>query len=606
MPNNERPVLEALPIQPLLQEAAPPTDRSRLPAALRAELEQMAVATDSLAGRSNLLWTHLRKQIGRAELNETLGGIAALARAGEPAGARLLAALLDVHAPGAELVARIHRFDSCRRLRAELRAGEATPELRAWQNRLNDVAAACARRAGELPPGASGDRRSPRDEPPLPLLRRWLEHLLASLARHGDLSGEDKDLLVALARVEVDAYEERVGRAASRVNPYLAAAVSRLLPLLGQADSEIRAMREFMASLEAGRAGAAFRRRRPRMDEVLASGEREQLVRGLVGQPGLGELTTLLHGLTRRPIPVRRLAGAAARLMALGALLRERKLRRTELDLLTAVATAQTFERDGEMHLPVGSDLAAAIAEILAWRTQNVPAGERDLAATGAPGRGAVALGPPPAAAALPLGEGAAAAAFIAGIDAPAPGAEPAPAAAAGGTAGWPLDGYRLEEGELVLRVPFDGRADRLWRDDLPVVAPPEAAAAAAALDTAALKRLVLANLDNVSVTLGFLRNGKVTSIPGLVATVVARCRTGRVLELIASDRSLYTGYANKDVPRALLASPCNIAVKSLVKFIHVKYVNKIDLQRMAKDKTGIRREVGKEIQAYLDTLGGP
>ena len=133
----------------------------------------------------------------------------------------------------------------------------------------------------------------------------------------------------------------------------------------------------------------------------------------------------------------------------------------------------------------------------------------------------------------------------------------------------------------------------------------PEADGRKQQLDTAALKRLVLANLDNVSVTLGFLRNAKVVAIPGLVALIVARCRTVRILELIASDRTLYSGFANKDVPRSLLLCPCNIPVKSLTKFIHAKYVNKIDLQRMAKDKTGVRREVIKEIEAYLDTLGG-
>jgi hypothetical protein len=119
----------------------------------------------------------------------------------------------------------------------------------------------------------------------------------------------------------------------------------------------------------------------------------------------------------------------------------------------------------------------------------------------------------------------------------------------------------------------------------------------------AELKRLVLANLDNVSVTLGFLQNARVIAIPGLVASIATRCRSLRVLDVIATDRRLHSGFANKEVPRALLLTPCNIPVKTLVKFIHVKYVSKVDLQRMAKDKTGMRREVIKEIERYLASL---
>jgi len=597
---DDRPVLEALPMQPLLQETTAFTDAARLAPALRAELEQLAAATDSLADRSERFWGLLRKQLGQPLLPDLLRGIVVLARAGQPAGARLLAALLDVHAPGAELVARIHRFDSSRRLGALLARGAGTEPRHAWLRRLGDTVALCQGRAPELPAAPSRSNR-PADAEPFPLLRRWLEHLLATLVRHGDLGDEDKELLVALARLEVDAYEERVGRAASEVNPYLASAVSRLLPLLSQADGEIRAMREFIASLEAGRAGVAFRRRRPRLSEALAPGEREQLLRALEGQPDLAELGGLLRGVERTAIPMRRLAGAAARMMALAGLLREHGLRRTDLDLVSALATVQRFEQDGEMRLPVGSDLAATVAELLARRmSRQAPAEEAVALPAG--------LGEPTPAAALPLGEGGAAAAFIAEArGAPTAGPDEGPSAGSSRLAGWPLDGFRLEEDLLILRVPLEGRADRIWRDDLPATeaASLTAEAEGKELDTAALKRLVLANLDNVSVTLGFLRNAKVTAIPGLVATIVARCRSSRVLELIATDRSLYTGYANKDVPRALIASPCNIPVKTLTKFVHVKYVNKIDLQRMAKDKTGIRREVIKEIQDYLDTLGG-
>jgi len=599
-----RAALEALPVQPLLQES-PVAAGARLEPALRAEIEALAGATDSVANRSERLWHALRKHLGQPEVPELLRGVAVLARAGDPAGARLLAALLDVHAPGAEMIARIHRFDSTRRLHAADRAGSrGAGAPAAWRHRLEEVAALCASRADELPGGAPAGVPGPRGEPPLPLLRRWLEHLLADLARHGDLEPRGVDLLLALARLEVDAYEERVSRAAGAVNPYLASAVSRLLPLLGQADGEVRAMREFIHSIEAGRAGVAFRRRLPRLHEALSADERGALLRSLEGRPELSEMLLLLRGVERNPVPMRRLAGAASRLMAIGAHLRARGLRRTELDLLTAVGLAQRYDRDGEVHLPLGADLAATVSELLAIARGGVVDGGDPEAE---PVVRLALTGPAPLPA-LPLGDAEAAAALLNAGAAPVAGAPGADAVAgAGGPLVWSLDGFRVGEGELLLRVPQEGRTDRPWRHDLPVPTADEIdpTALADALDPTALKRLVLANLDNVSVTTGFLRNARVTAIPGMVAAIVARCRTARVLDLIANDRNLYSGFANKEVPRALLLSPCNIPVKSLSKFIHVKYVHRIDLQRMAKDKTGIRREVLKEIQSYLATLGG-
>ena len=112
-----------------------------------------------------------------------------------------------------------------------------------------------------------------------------------------------------------------------------------------------------------------------------------------------------------------------------------------------------------------------------------------------------------------------------------------------------------------------------------------------------------MTNIGSVSVLSGLLRNPKIVAIPGLVAGVVQRCRSLLVLDLIANDRMLFTGFANKDVPRALLHNPCNIPIKSLRKFIQVKYVAKVDLQRMARDKVGLRDEVVKEIESYLKSL---
>ncbi len=112
-----------------------------------------------------------------------------------------------------------------------------------------------------------------------------------------------------------------------------------------------------------------------------------------------------------------------------------------------------------------------------------------------------------------------------------------------------------------------------------------------------------MTNIQSVSVLLGFLRNPKVTSIPGLVEDVVNRTRNPQIISTIANDRTLHTGFANKGVAVACLRSPVNVSVKTLRKFCHVKYVSKIELKRMGADRTGIRKEVAREIQKYLDAL---
>ena len=53
----------------------------------------------------------------------------------------------------------------------------------------------------------------------------------------------------------------------------------------------------------------------------------------------------------------------------------------------------------------------------------------------------------------------------------------------------------------------------------------------------------------------------------------------------------------------ACLRSPVNVSVKVLRKFCHVKYVSKVDLKRLAADRTGIRKEVAREIEKYLEAL---
>ena len=122
-------------------------------------------------------------------------------------------------------------------------------------------------------------------------------------------------------------------------------------------------------------------------------------------------------------------------------------------------------------------------------------------------------------------------------------------------------------------------------------------------MSAAAIKHLVMSNIMSTSVTLGFLRNPKVIGIPGLVADIAARTRNPQIIETIATDRALHTGFANREVARVCLQSPCNVSVKILRKFVHVKYVTKVDLKRMAQDRAGIRREIIREINKYLEAL---
>ncbi len=117
------------------------------------------------------------------------------------------------------------------------------------------------------------------------------------------------------------------------------------------------------------------------------------------------------------------------------------------------------------------------------------------------------------------------------------------------------------------------------------------------------LKELCRLQLSNEPFILGVLENPKATSVPGLVAMLVTISKSLRILDRIMRDRTLYTGPANKDVPRLLLMSPARIPVNSLKRFIHVRFVSKMDLERMARQGADIRAEVRREIVRYLEQM---
>jgi hypothetical protein len=533
---------------------APPAPRagSATSEPLLAELRALASRHDQCTDRSRQFYSQARKMLGQDRLRDCLIGIQDLARAGEPAGARLLAALLDANPPGALLMPRIGRLTSTTRLvnLGTDQVGEAF--LRDWQGRLAELVTAGTARVGADRDGVDGTTVGPADREPLPLLRRTLA---AVTPRGGEweMVPEDLALLAGLIRLEADAYQERVSRLAGVIDPFRVTAVMRALPLLSRADTEIRDLNTLAIWLEAGDAESAFRRQVPTGDDVLDEAERCRFLTTFDTSADLAPLASIYRSFKADPQSIRQLAGPVARLRMLGRALQREGLRDAELDLLDAVALLLQHGTAGQLHLPLTPDLAAGIERILL---------------------------------------------------------------AAQGEASGHLAGLAVVNGALQLRGSLSELGDRIWRHDLPTMEEmlgvalvddddDDAAEADEAADrsSAAVKQMVMNNVGCVSILLGFLRNPKVTAIPGLVADVARRSRSVIVLETIAKDRRLTTGHANQDVPLALLESPVNVPVKTLRKFIQVKYISKTDLRRLSRDPARLRKEVCEEIRQYLDSL---
>ncbi len=266
-------------------------------------------------------------------------------------------------------------------------------------------------------------------------------------------------------------------------------------------------------------------------------------------EPGLAALAALLGARGDHPLDLPPLAAGTLRLLSVADQLSGVGLREERLDLPGAAAIVQRHHDAGRVLLPVAPSLEAVLRHLLANARPFSPGFAGDL------------------------------------------------------------EGVGLEPGFLVITLDDGGRT---FAHGFPVVAEdePDTTVQAAtgdeggtALDRVAIRKHVLDNIMSTSVLLEFLRDPKISSIPGLVAEVVVRTRNPQVLEVIINNRSLHTGFANKAVPLACLRSPVNVPLKSLRRFIHVKYVSKVDLKRLANDRTGIRREVGQEITRYLESL---
>jgi hypothetical protein len=115
-------------------------------------------------------------------------------------------------------------------------------------------------------------------------------------------------------------------------------------------------------------------------------------------------------------------------------------------------------------------------------------------------------------------------------------------------------------------------------------------------------KSLVLSYLDNDTFLVELLNNPKAVAKPGIVQIIATRCRSLRVLSLLATRRTCFTGFVNKNVPLALLENPSKIPLTQLRKFIHVRYVDKMTLQGLTGKGGNIREEVRREIRRYLDS----
>ena len=116
-------------------------------------------------------------------------------------------------------------------------------------------------------------------------------------------------------------------------------------------------------------------------------------------------------------------------------------------------------------------------------------------------------------------------------------------------------------------------------------------------------RTLVMTYMDNDNFIAEILNNPRTCTKAGVVSIIALKSRSPRILSIIANRRDLYTGILNKDVPVSILENPARLPLSSLRKFVHVRYVDKATLTRLAGKGSQIREEVRREIQHYLASL---
>jgi hypothetical protein len=542
-------------------------------ASVLAGLRALAYADAEVSARAESLFMFLRKISGQKLAAEYLMGIQYLAVQGDPAGARLLAAFVDVSTPGDRLLPRVRRFTSSRRLYIRIQQAKGDPGQmhQDWLARLEDLSKKCRQEVPEGESYSEPDALVPGDEEPWPWLRDCLELLVARLSWGDDFGAADRYLLVELLRLEVDAWQERISHLAGSIDPFRVPAITKILPLLSLADAEIRDLRQMITWIEEGCQAQEFQKPLSRSLDILEENDRASLRMVLAADPGLAPLADLFAGLAANPVRVPVMAHCIKVLMALADRLALLGVPAVELDLVTAALLVQAhFPDDGgaeEFHLPLPAGFPRACEHILDLAEQGMGAEASELAGLQVVGDQLVV--------AIPEG------------------------------------GMFLENG-FPAAIPAreeESLADEVlaWAEAMqapPATPDPEQEGVDPNDATVSeLKHLVMTNIQSISVLLGFLRNPKIVAIPGLVEEVVNRTRNPKVIETIATVRVLHTGFANRGVPLACLRSPVNVPVGVLRKFMHVKFVSKMDLKRLVLDKAGIRKEVGRAVKKYLETL---
>jgi hypothetical protein len=524
------------------------------------ELVPLALEIPDRAERSRRLFLKLRKSMGSPRFDGLMHGIVSLAQQDHPAGARLLASFLDTATFEERVVPPLCRLSSSRRIHQILEQDQrkANAFSRDWLLRLNKLTDLVENLPQEKSPSGAAVPVRPGSEYPWSILRRALADAVA-VARDEESPDPRITMLIQnMLRLEVDALEERASRLAGIIDPFRITAVQRLLPILGALDPRIRDTRLFIASLNDGDLDATFHRQRPRALEVMDDSEYRALLECLAELEFARPLVNLLRNRVDHPRPIPLLAAGVARLRHLGDILSAAGLQSSCDNLLGAAELASRCDSARGLEIPLTVDEVDRVADILGdpehvEPSLPTPVLEGDVLLLPWPNRRETARAWPHE---FPADE----------LVAPLSAAEPRTVAES------------VEE-----ENPEPGRKDDLC--------------------TTEIKKLVMNSLQTTSVLLAYLRNAKVTSIPGLVTEIANRTRNPQIITTIAGDRSLYSGFANRDVPLACLRNPSNVSVKILRKFVHVKFVSKMDLKLMALDKAGVRRELRREIEHYLESL---
>ena len=237
--------------------------------------------------------------LGKPGAEQILLGVQELIHRGEPAGARYLAAFLDVTTPGARLIPRVQGFTSSRRfkLRLESDKRELNPFQAEWLRRAEQVGREATDLLLVLGVNPRGNPDRPGKEPPWPAWRRCFLTFLDDIVAGRELMGESRKLMAELICLETDAWQERTSNLAGIVDPFNTDAVRRILPILKEVDSQVQDLRQLIRWVEEGNDRAAFTNQVSCALEVMDERDNERLRSLINSRPQLGSLAALSSGL---------------------------------------------------------------------------------------------------------------------------------------------------------------------------------------------------------------------------------------------------------------------------------------------------------------------